>query len=63
MNASPLHHAAAEGHVELMEMIINDSSFEGHGMLQWVLYKSIIPLDSLGRVVWSNFEGQMSSRL
>lgn len=34
MNASPLHHAAEEGQVELLEMIINDSSFEGHRMLQ-----------------------------
>lgn len=34
MSTSPLHHAAEEGQVELMEMIINDSSFEGHRMLQ-----------------------------
>lgn len=30
MNASPLHYAAEEGQVELMEMIINDSSWEGN---------------------------------
>lgn len=29
VNTSPLHHAAEEGQVQLMEMIINDSSFEG----------------------------------
>ena len=32
-NASPLHHAAGEGQVELMQMIINDSSCEGSKML------------------------------
>ncbi|XP_045882814.1 transient receptor potential cation channel subfamily A member 1 isoform X1 [Meles meles] len=48
MNASPLHQAAAEGQVELMEMIINDSSFEvlnvmddyGNTPLHWAAEKN-----------------------
>jgi transient receptor potential cation channel subfamily A protein 1 len=32
-NLCPLHHAAAEGQVELMELIINGSSCEGNRML------------------------------
>ena len=42
VNASPLHHAAEEGQVGLMEMIVSDSSCEGNGMLQRVLHKPII---------------------
>ena len=37
VNASPLHHAAEEGQVELMEMIVNESSCEGNRTLQLVL--------------------------
>ncbi|XP_043850025.1 transient receptor potential cation channel subfamily A member 1 [Dromiciops gliroides] len=33
LNATPLHHAAAQDQVELLEMIINDSSFEGLNVL------------------------------
>ncbi|XP_014647216.1 PREDICTED: transient receptor potential cation channel subfamily A member 1 [Ceratotherium simum simum] len=48
MNASPLHHAAEEGRVELMEMIINDSSCEvlngmddyGNTPLHWAAEKN-----------------------
>jgi transient receptor potential cation channel subfamily A protein 1 len=32
-SVSPLHHAAAEGQVELMRMIISGSSCEGNRML------------------------------
>lgn len=47
-NDSPLHHAAAEGQVELMEMIITDSSFEvvnmmddyGNTPLHWATEKN-----------------------
>ncbi|XP_012518560.1 PREDICTED: transient receptor potential cation channel subfamily A member 1 [Propithecus coquereli] len=47
-NASPLHHAAAEGQVELMNMIINDSSCEvlnvmddyGNTPLHWAAEKN-----------------------
>ncbi|KAL2766810.1 transient receptor potential cation channel subfamily A member 1 [Daubentonia madagascariensis] len=47
-NASPLHHAAAEGQVELMKMIINDSSCEvlnvmddyGNTPLHWATEKN-----------------------
>lgn len=34
VNPSPLHCAAEEGQLELMEMILNDSSCEGNKMLQ-----------------------------
>lgn len=34
VKTSPLHCAAEEGQVELMEMILNDSSCEGNKMLQ-----------------------------
>lgn len=34
VDASPLHYAAEEGQVELMEMIVNDSSCEGSKMLR-----------------------------
>lgn len=37
VNASPLHYAAEEGDIGLMEMIINDSSGEGNKMLQCLL--------------------------
>lgn len=37
VNASPLHYAAEEGDIGLMEMIINDSSCEGNTMLQCLL--------------------------
>ncbi|XP_036120372.1 transient receptor potential cation channel subfamily A member 1 [Molossus molossus] len=48
MNASPLHYAAEEGQVELMEMIINDSSWEvlnvmdnyGNTPLHWAAEKN-----------------------
>ncbi|XP_074141587.1 transient receptor potential cation channel subfamily A member 1 [Sminthopsis crassicaudata] len=33
LDATPLHHAAAQDQVELLEMIINDSSFEGLNIL------------------------------
>ncbi|XP_001493514.2 transient receptor potential cation channel subfamily A member 1 [Equus caballus] len=47
-NASPLHHAAGEGQVELMQMIINDSSCEvlnvmddyGNTPLHWAAEKN-----------------------
>lgn len=29
VNASPLHHAAEEGQVQLMELIVSDSTCEG----------------------------------
>lgn len=29
LNATPLHHAAGRGQLELMQMIMDDSSFEG----------------------------------
>ncbi|XP_029779461.1 transient receptor potential cation channel subfamily A member 1 [Suricata suricatta] len=48
VNASPLHHAAEEGQVQLMEMIINDSSLEvlnvmddyGNTPLHWATGKN-----------------------
>uniref|UniRef100_A0A4X2LR40 Transient receptor potential cation channel subfamily A member 1 n=1 Tax=Vombatus ursinus TaxID=29139 RepID=A0A4X2LR40_VOMUR len=33
LNATPLHHAAAQDQIELLEMIINDSQFEGLNVL------------------------------
>ncbi|XP_068955651.1 transient receptor potential cation channel subfamily A member 1 [Petaurus breviceps papuanus] len=33
LNATPLHHAAAQDQVQLLEMIINDSQFEGLNVL------------------------------
>lgn len=60
-NASALHHAAEEGQVELMDMIIRDSSCEGNkrSLTGIATCPSIIPLDALGRGVRSYSEGQL----
>ncbi|XP_074058153.1 transient receptor potential cation channel subfamily A member 1 [Macrotis lagotis] len=50
LNATPLHHAAAQDQIELLEMIINDSSFEevnildilGNTPLHWATEKNQI---------------------
>lgn len=42
-NMSPLHHAAAEGQIELMKMIIHGSSCEGNQVLQCGFVKLSTP--------------------
>lgn len=50
VDASALHHAAEEGQVELMEMIVSDSPCEGNKMYNDGCL-SITPLESSGRAV------------